>query len=122
MSGITIQQAAKQTGLTTHSLRYYEQIELIPAVERGANGHRRYQKTDLGWIDYVLCLKVVGMPLEDIKRYVKLQTEADDASLPERLELLETHRAAIHQQIDDLQANLGMIENKIERYRELMPE
>jgi DNA-binding transcriptional MerR regulator len=117
MSGITIQQAAAQTGLSTYTLRYYEQIGLLPAIERAANGHRRYKKTDLGWVDYVLCLKAVGMPLEDIKRYVKLQTEDDVATLPERVRLLETHRDAIRYQIDELQANLAMIENKIERYR-----
>jgi DNA-binding transcriptional MerR regulator len=117
MSGITIQQAAEQTGLSTHTLRYYEQIGLLPAIERASNGHRRYQATDLGWVDYVLCLKAVGMPLEDIKRYVQLQTEDEAATLPERVQLLETHRDAIQQQIDDLQANLRMIEKKIERYR-----
>ena len=117
MEGISIQQAAVQTGLSTHALRYYEQIGLIPPVRRAANGHRRYQDTDLGWVDYVLCLKSVGMPLEDIKRYVTLQSEDDEATLPERLQLLETHRQAIRHQIAELQANLNMIENKIERYR-----
>ena len=63
-----------------------------------------------------LCLKAVGMPLDDIKRYVKLQTEDEDSTLPERAQLLRTHQDAIISQIDDLQANLSMIENKIERY------
>ena len=117
MAGISIRQAAKQSGLTTHTLRYYEQIGLIPSISRAANGHRRYQRADLGWIDYVRCLKAVGMPLENIKLYVKLQTEHDPATLPERLELLENHRDAIRRYIDDLQANLQMIEIKIERYR-----
>lgn len=86
MPRFSIQQAAEQTGLTTHTLRYYEQIGLLPSIERAANGHRRYQETDLGWVDYVLCLKAVGMPLDDIKRYVKLQTEDEDSTLPERVQ------------------------------------
>lgn len=118
MAGISIQQAAAQTGLSTYTLRYYEKIGLIPPVERAANGHRRYQVTDLGWVDYVLCLKSVGMPLEDIKRYITLQSEDDEATLAERVQLLETHRQAIRQQIEALQVNLTMIENKIERYRD----
>jgi DNA-binding transcriptional MerR regulator len=117
MEGISIQQAAAQTGLSTHALRYYEQIGLIPPVKRAANGHRRYRVTDLGWVDYVLCLKSVGMPLEDIKRYVTLQSEDDEATLAERVQLLENHRQAIRYQIGELQANLTMIETKIERYR-----
>ena len=57
--GITIQEAAEQTGLTTHTLRYYEQIELIPAVERETNGHRLFPDiftspglNNQGWLSY----------------------------------------------------------------------
>ena len=117
MEGINIQQAAAQTGLSPYALRYYEQIGLIPPIKRAANGHRRYQVTDLGWVDYVLCLKSVGMPLEDIKRYVILQSQDVEATLYERVQLLEIHRQAIRQQMEVLQGNLTMIENKIERYR-----
>ena len=117
---LTIQEAAAHTGLTAHTLRYYETIGLVPPVGRAENGHRRYRPEDLGWLDYVRCLKSVGMPLEDIRRYVTLQTEDDPASLPERLALLEKHRAAIRRQMDSLQANLEMIENKIGRYRALV--
>ena len=90
---------------------------MIPPIKRSDNGHRRYQVTDLGWVDYVLCLKAVGMLLEDIKRYVVLQSEDDQATLTERIQLLETHRGVIRHQIDELEANLTMIENKIVRYQ-----
>ena len=112
----TIQQAAEEIGLSTYTLRYYEEIGLVPPVPRAENGHRRYGEADLGWLSYVRCLKSVGMPLEDIKRYVALQHADDPASLPERLALLETHRAAIRAQIRELEGNLRMIEDKIGRY------
>ena len=120
MNTLTIQQAAEEMGLSTYTLRYYEEIGLVPPVPRADNGHRRYGEHDLGWLSYVRCLKSVGMPLEDIKRYVALQFADEPATLPERLALLETHQAAIRAQIADLQGNLAMIEDKIGRYKRLV--
>ena len=45
---LTIQQAADQTGLSLHTLRYYERIGLIPPIRRAPNGHRRYSEQDVG--------------------------------------------------------------------------
>jgi DNA-binding transcriptional MerR regulator len=39
---MTIAQAAERSGLSAHTLRYYERIGLIHPVGRGANSHRRY--------------------------------------------------------------------------------
>src|SRR5215510_4959565 len=39
---LTIQEAAEATGLTTHTLRYYERIGLLAPIGRAANSHRRY--------------------------------------------------------------------------------
>lgn len=120
MNTLTIKQAAEEMGLSTYTLRYYEEIGLVPPVPRADNGHRRYGEDDLGWLAYVRCLKSVGMPLEDIKRYVALQFAEEPATLPERLALLETHRAAIRAQIAVLEGNLRMIEDKIGRYKALV--
>ena len=48
------------------------------------------------------------MPLDDIKRYVKLQTEDEDSTLPERVQLLKTHRDAIISQIDNIVSSLSV--------------
>jgi DNA-binding transcriptional MerR regulator len=46
-SEMTIAEAARRSGLSAHTLRYYERIGLIHPVERGANGHRRYGRAML---------------------------------------------------------------------------
>ncbi len=52
--GLTIAEAAEATGLTTHTLRYYERDGLmLDAVERASSGHRRYTEQDLRWITLV---------------------------------------------------------------------
>ena len=49
MTSLSIAEAAEQTGLTAHTLRYYERDGLLlHSVERASSGHRRYTDDDLG--------------------------------------------------------------------------
>lgn len=116
-SELTIRQVAARTGLTVHTLRYYERAGLIPAVERAGNGHRRYSEEDLAWIEFVKCLRSTGMPISDVQRYVELQQQGD-ATFAERLEIMESHRRALKAKIEELSGFLNRIEGKVERYRE----
>jgi DNA-binding transcriptional MerR regulator len=62
----TIRDVVNQTGLSTHTLRYYENAALIPPVKRADNGHRIYQEEDLGWIDFVKRFRETGMPIANM--------------------------------------------------------
>ncbi|MBN1564259.1 MAG: MerR family transcriptional regulator [Anaerolineae bacterium] len=115
---LTIQQVADKTGLSTHTLRYYEKIGLIQAVDRADNGHRRYSPGDVGWLDFLKCLRSTGMPVREVKRYAELYEDGDQ-TLAERRALLETHRARIEADLRELTANLEAIKYKIAYYREL---
>ena len=112
---LTIQEAAAETGLSIHTLRYYERIGLIHPVDRATNGHRRYTPGDLGWIDLLKRLRATGMPIQRMQQYAALQRQGD-SSTPERLRLLEAHRASVLDQIAALEENLAVIEYKIGYY------
>jgi DNA-binding transcriptional MerR regulator len=114
---LTIQQAAERTGLTVHTLRYYERADLIPTVGRAESGHRRYSEVDLAWIEFVKCLRSTGMPISDVQRYVQLQ-QGGDEGFAERLAIMEAHRDRLRARIEELRGFLTRIEGKIERYRE----
>jgi DNA-binding transcriptional MerR regulator len=116
-SELTIQQVAARTGLSTHTLRYYERVNLIPSVERAANGHRRYSEEDLDWIEFVKCLRSTGMPISDVQRYVELQHQGD-ADFSERLKIVESHRHRLKAKIEELSSFLARIEGKLSHYRE----
>ncbi|MEO8611843.1 MAG: MerR family transcriptional regulator [Chloroflexota bacterium] len=109
----TIQEAAERTGLTVHTLRYYERIGLLMPVGRAANGHRRYSQEDINLIQMLYCWLHTGMPLDDIRCYMKLAQEGD-AKAAERRALLENHRQTVVQQMAELQATLQLIDFKIE--------
>lgn len=110
----TIQQAAMQTGITQDTIRYYEKIALLPKAKRKDNGHRFYQQEDIETIHLINCLKKTGMPLEEIKPFLEVKTDADPAEYPELVELLRNHRQTIVSQINSLQQVVDFIDVKLE--------
>lgn len=114
-TALTIQEAAHESGLSEHTLRYYERIGLIENVERAGNGHRRYTPADLGWIDLLKCLRATGMPVAQMIAFAEL-VRCGTHTIPDRLDLLTEHRRDVLQQIDELQRCLVKIDHKIDYY------
>ncbi|MCW2835479.1 MAG: MerR family transcriptional regulator [Nocardioides sp.] len=113
---LTIAEAAERTGLTAHTLRYYERDGLMrTAVRRSAAGHRAYDEADLTWISLISKLRATGMPIRDVKLYAAL-VRAGTGNEAERLALLEAHRQRVLQQLDEVRSHLGAIEHKIQIY------
>ena len=112
----TIAEAAERSGLTAHTLRYYERDGLMLApVDRSATGHRRYTEHDLTWIHLVTCLRGTGMPIRDVRRYAEL-VRAGDGNEQERLALLRAHRETVLAQLAEVTGHLGAIDRKIGIY------
>jgi len=120
-SDLTIQQVAERTGLTAHTLRYYERVDLVPPVDRGGNGHRRYSEEDLRRIEFVRCLRSTGMPICDIQQYMEAARQGDEGIF-ERLAIMEGHRDHLVAKIEELTGFLGRIESKVEGYRARLEE
>jgi DNA-binding transcriptional MerR regulator len=115
-TSFTIAEAAERSGLTAHTLRYYERDGLMLApVDRAPTGHRRYSEHDLTWINLVTCLRGTGMPIRDVRRYAEL-VRAGDGNEHERLELLRAHRATVLAQLAEVTGHLGAIDRKIGIY------
>jgi DNA-binding transcriptional MerR regulator len=115
-TSFSIAEAAERSGLTAHTLRYYERdgLMLFP-VGRSATGHRRYTERDLTWINLVTCLRGTGMPIRAVRRYADL-VRAGDGNEQERLDLLRDHRATVLAQLAEVTAHLGAIDRKIGIY------
>lgn len=116
-TGLSIADAAEVSGVSAHTLRYYERAGLIGDVDRAASGHRRYTEADLAWIHVLQCLRATGMPIRDIRRYAELVRSSDD-NLEARLALLQQHRAAVRAQLEEVQGHLTFIDRKIDTYKE----
>ena len=90
----TIHEACERTGLTPHTLRYYEKEKLLLNVGRSAGGIRQYSEEDLESLGLICCLKNTGMSLQDISRFMALSRQGDQ-TLRERCELLKNHRETV---------------------------
>ena len=114
--GMTIAEAAERSGLTAHTLRYYERdgLMLFP-VDRSSTGHRRYTDRDLAWIELVTRLRATGMPIRDVRRYAEL-VRTGGGNEQERLEMLRDHRRNVLAQLAEVQDHLGAIDRKIGIY------
>lgn len=111
-NGLTIQQVAQRTGLSIHTLRYYERRGLLISVHRLSNGHRRYDESDLRWIDLLKCLRASAMPLSEMQRFAEI-TRQGTSTASERCELLEAHRLRVVAQLQEIQHTLAHLDTKI---------
>ncbi len=116
MTHYTIKQAAQKTGTSIATLRYYEEVGLLRDVQRLSNGHRRYNAHNLAWIDFIICLRDGGMPIQQLRRYVDLCYQ--DGTEQERCLILEAHRVALKEKISSLQHYYERIDDKIAWYHE----
>jgi DNA-binding transcriptional MerR regulator len=113
---MTIAEAAREAGVSVHTLRYYERAGLLSPIERNGSGHRRFSPEDVEWV--VVCgkLRATGMPIRRIRDYAEL-VRAGDGNEAERLALLEAHREDVRARLREVRRNLELIDYKIDLYR-----
>ncbi|MEU3060232.1 MerR family transcriptional regulator [Streptomyces subrutilus] len=111
----TISEVEARTGLTQHTLRWYERIGLMPHVDRSHSGQRRFSDKDLGWLAFVGKLRTTGMSVADMVRYAELVREGEH-TFDERRELLERTRRDVRARIAELTDALEVLDYKIGTY------
>ena len=111
----TIRQAAARSGLSEHTLRYYEKEGLLRPVGRTPAGVRFYTDDDINEIAAVTCLKNTGMPIREIRRFVALRS-LGDATLQERRRMVLAHKRSVEEKIASLRHDLEKIDSKLAYY------
>ncbi|AZH85048.1 MerR family transcriptional regulator [Plantibacter sp. PA-3-X8] len=116
--GYAISDVAEQTGLSVHTLRYYERAGLMPRpIGRSSSTHRRYSEGDVSWVVFLTRLRSTGMPIATLREYTELAQRGDDTA-EARLELLLRHRISFLARLEEMQQSLKVIDRKIELYTE----
>ncbi|WP_311221408.1 MULTISPECIES: MerR family transcriptional regulator [unclassified Acidovorax] len=115
---LTIAEVAERTGLTAHTLRYYERAGLIAPVARAPGGQRRYAASDMEWIGFLLRLRETQMPIGQMQVFARLRSEGN-ATATERRELLEQHLAQVLATITAMQQAAQVLQAKIGHYQGL---
>ena len=110
-----IAELARRSGLSVHTLRYYERIGLMPRAPRDDAGHRDYDDKALIWITFIGHMKAAGMPIREMLAYAHLRARGD-ATAPERAAILRARRDQVALRITRLQATLSVLDAKIAGY------
>ncbi len=113
----SIQDVSGKTGLSPHTLRYYEKEGLLSPVNRTPGGFRQYTDEDLEALGLICCLKNTGMSLQEITRFVRLTRQGDE-TLRERVELLREHRESVIQRMNEMQEYLDKVTWKLNFFSE----
>ena len=113
---MTIGEISEKTNLPESTLRYYEKKGLI-RVSRDKNGRRNYEESDIEWIKFIRRLKETGMLLKDIQLYSDLRYHGK-STMPERLNILQSHRQSVLDQKMKWEEYLQNLDNKIEFYKQ----
>lgn len=115
---LTVKEVAATTGLSAHTLRYYEREGLVDRIGRADSGHRRYSERDVAWVEFLGRLRATGMPIRKMKQFADLR-RVGNTTFPARRALLEEHWTEVRQRVAELKRDLAMIEEKVELYREM---
>jgi DNA-binding transcriptional MerR regulator len=113
---MSIGKLATASGLSTHTLRYYEKLGILKPADRASSGHRQYRADAVAWLEFVLRLKITGMPLAEIRQYAQLRADGDGTLRP-RLVMLELHRKRLVSNMQELSENLAALDSKVRTYR-----
>lgn len=108
----TIKEVCERTGLSAHTLRFYEKEGLLTDISRTSGGIRSYSDDDMESLSLICCLKNTGMPLAEIARFIRLTREGEH-TLKERCEILREHREHIIAHMEETQKYLDKVTWKL---------
>lgn len=112
---MNITQVANQFGMTTATLRYYENVGLIPPVNRKQSGVRDYSEQDIKWIEFIKCMRSAGLTIEALIEYTTLFIEGD-RTIEARKQILVDEREKLAQKRREIDETILRLNRKIDDY------
>lgn len=115
-----IAEAARECGLSPHTIRYYEKSGMLPDIMRGPDGHRRFSPGDIEWLTLLYWLRETGMPRRQMRRFTTL-AKAGDVGMAERRQILLDHARALKTRRAALEKCESVLAIKIASYTPVAP-
>lgn len=116
---MNIGDVAKLYKISYDTIRYYEKLGILGPIKKDTSGNRDYSEVDIDRLYFILCMKKAGLTLNEIKDYVALYQQGNETVL-ERLNMLESQQTKLTKQINDLNKTSVYLQQKIERYQQLI--
>lgn len=104
-----ISEVSEHCGISLDTLRYYERVGLLPPVNRKESGIRDYSELDVRRVEFVKCMRRVGLPTQVLVEYFKL-VQQGDGTIEARKEILIEQRAQLVAKIEEMQETLDLLD------------
>ncbi|MBQ7057838.1 MAG: MerR family transcriptional regulator [Firmicutes bacterium] len=107
----TIKDVSDRTGISPHTLRFYDKEGLLPFLRKSPHGTRLFSEEDFESLFTITCLKKSGMSLHKIRDFMQLYAKGVE-TLPERQYMFEEHRKEILARMKELEEMLNIVNYK----------
>lgn len=111
---MTIKEVSEKYNISQDTLRYYEKVGIIRPVKR-KNGIRQYGEQELANIEFVVCMRSAGLPINVLIEYIKLFDQGEETESARR-QLLIDEREKLKERISEMNAALEKLNYKIDVY------
>ena len=101
---LKISELSAQSGLSPHTLRFYEKNGLISASTRSEAGYRFYNEADVRRVEFVKTARNIGFSLEDIAQLLSIRVDKKSHSCQEVTDLTQNKLNEVNAKIDELQS------------------
>lgn len=118
---MNISEISKRLNLSVYTLRYYEKIGIIQGITHDAKGRREFTEKDAKWLEYIVRLKKMQMPIEKMKWYANLRYMGN-STVAERCDLLKEHKESLLVKVKDLNESIEFLNYKIDIYNKMKEE
>ena len=114
---VTVAKAASLTGLSPHTIRYYLREDLLPTVRQDQNGVHLFTRQDLLYLYCIEFLKACGLSIQEIRTFARFYEEGN-ATLNDRLALLQDKPAELEGRLRELRHQLALSRYMVWFYRQ----
>ncbi|WP_269583921.1 MerR family transcriptional regulator [Roseibium sp. Sym1] len=110
-----ISEVSTLCGLSADTIRYYEKSGIVPAIDRGPDGLRRFSPENVEWLTLLYWLRKTGMPMKEMQRFAGLYRQGD-RTISERRTLLLNHANRLKERRDELDRCEQVLAHKLAAY------
>jgi len=115
----TVKEVADKLGLSTYTVRYYDNAGLVPGVERTDGNIRMFSEQNISWLKLIHCLRTTGLPIDKVRHYVQMCLQGE-STIPERAELIFQQERNLREQLKTLNRQMEILKYKKQHYQQLL--
>ena len=116
---MTIKEISEKYDITKDTLRYYEKIGLISEVPRSKNGIRNYDEASCKRIEFIKCMRSVGVEIEILIKYMDLLEKGTKTAI-DRRNLLAEQKAKLLEKQKSINETIERLDYKLKLYDEII--